>query len=66
MMYKVVIKQYGKERVVRVWAETLSDAVDKVRKTFYVDEEETRRIYNEQNKKSKNDIGNGICGTADQ
>lgn len=46
MMYKVVIKQYGKERIVRVWAETLSDAIDKVNKTFYVDEEKTRRLYN--------------------
>lgn len=45
MMYKVVIKQYGKERTVRVWAETLTDAIEKVSKTFYVDEEKTRRIY---------------------
>lgn len=44
MMYKVVIKQYEKERIVRVWAETLSDAIEKVGKTFYVDEEKTRRI----------------------
>ena len=44
MIYKVVIKQYGKERTVRVWAETLGDAIEKVSKTFYVDEEKTRRI----------------------
>ena len=29
MLYKVVIKQYGKERTVRVWAETLTDAIEK-------------------------------------
>ena len=48
MMYKVVIRQYGKERTVRVWAETLTDAIEKVSKTFYVDEEQTRRMYYEQ------------------
>ena len=45
MLYKVVIKQYGKERTVRVWAETISDAIEKVSKMFYVDEEKTRRMY---------------------
>lgn len=60
MMYKVVIKQYGKNRTVRVWAETLTDAIEKVGKTFYVDEKETRRMYDEQNRKSKNGISNGI------
>lgn len=51
MMYKVVIKQYGMERTVRVWAETLSDAIEKVSKTFYVDEEKTRKMYNERRNK---------------
>ena len=46
MIYKVVIKQYGNERIVRVWAETISDAIEKVSKTFYVDEQKTRRMYN--------------------
>lgn len=44
MMYKIVIKQYGKERTVRAWGYTLSEAIEKVSKVFYVDEEKTRRI----------------------
>jgi len=43
-MYSVVIRQYGKERVVRVVAETISDAIEKVSRVFYVDIEKTRRM----------------------
>lgn len=44
MLYNIVIRQYGKERIVRAWGYTLSEAIEKVSRVFYVNEEKTRRL----------------------
>lgn len=44
MLYQIVIRQYGKERIVRAWGYTLSEAIEKVSRVFYVNEKRTREI----------------------